>query len=242
MRRATLLSATNNARKAFYTVLATPPSNLNKMAGSDNEMQPPRHTRKLVTVRRVSGIEKDRKHNREFVRLDGWTVYVAPKRHLEGDFVVFFEIDCFLPRSDGRYWELVTHDKSVFAGKEGYRVKSRRVGNRISQGLVFPMHEFPEILEVWHKSIEAMGEEEGRREVMAMSFEDMLGIGKYAAEMDYDPHASLGPPPGFIHQPAWERAQNIGDLFRTRGNTMYQITEKLDGWSMSVYWVRHDSC
>lgn len=211
------------------------------MADSANDTESPGHTRKLVTVRSVSGIEKDKKHNREFVRLDGWTVYVAPKRYYVGDFVVFFEIDSFLPKSDGRYWELVAYDKSVFHGKEGYRVKSRRVGKRVSQGLVFPMHEFPEITEVWHKSMEAMGEEEGQKSVMAMSFEEMLGVQKYVAEMDYNPHASLGPPPGFIHQPAWERAQNIGDLFRTRGNTMYQITEKLDGWSMSVYWVRHDS-
>ncbi|KAH8905218.1 DNA ligase/mRNA capping enzyme [Coniochaeta sp. PMI_546] len=211
------------------------------MTDSANDTESPGHTRKLVTVRRVSGIEKDKKHNREFVRLDGWTVYVAPKRYCVGDFVVFFEIDSFLPKSDGRYWELVAYDKSVFHGKEGYRVKSRRVGKRVSQGLVFPMHEFPEITEVWHKSMEAMGEEEGQKSVKAMSFEAMLGVQKYVAEMDYNPHASLGPPPGFIHQPAWERAQNIGDLFRTRGNTMYQITEKLDGWSMSVYWVRHDS-
>jgi RNA ligase (TIGR02306 family) len=211
------------------------------MADSYNETQPPRQTRKLVTVRRVSGIEKDKKHNREFVRLGGWTVYVAPKRYHQGDFVVFFEIDSFLPKSDGRYWELVAHDKSVFDGKEGYRVKSRRIGHKISQGLVFPMHEFDEISEVWRKSIEALGEEKGRKAVMAMSFEEMLGVKKYVAEMDFGPHASLGPPPGFIHQPAWERAQNIDDLFRTHGNTMYQISEKLDGWSMSVYWVRHDS-
>lgn len=211
------------------------------MADSDHEVHPPRHTRRLVTVRRVSGIEKDKKRNREFVRLDGWTVYVPRNRYSAGDLVVFFEIDSFLPKSDGRYWELVAHDKSVLGGKEGYRVKSRRVGHRVCQGLVFPIHEFPEISEVWHKSIEALGEEAGRDTVMAMSFEEMLGVEKYVVEMDYHPLASLGPPPSFIRQPAWERAQNIGDLFRKCGNTTYQITEKLDGWSMTVYWVRHDS-
>lgn len=211
------------------------------MADSDTSTPPPRHARKLVTVRRITSIEKDKKHNREFVRLDGWTVLVAAKRFRTGEYVVYFEIDSFLPRSDGRWWELVAHNKSSFDGKEGYRVKSWRVGGRISQGLVYPMGDFPEIEEVWEKSVEALGEEEGRKAVLDMAFEDVLGVSKYVAEMDYAPYASLGPPPSFIHQPAWERAQNIPDLFRTRGNTMYQITEKLDGWSMSVYWVGHGS-
>ncbi|OIW34600.1 hypothetical protein CONLIGDRAFT_709916 [Coniochaeta ligniaria NRRL 30616] len=225
-----ILTLPTNLRKVVHPFLVKPPSIIKKMASYDDDSQPPRHTRKLVTVRRVTGIKKDKKRRHEFVCLDGWTVDVAPKRYHEGDFVVFFEIDSFLPKSDGRYWELVAHEKSVLDGKEGYRVKSRRVSNRICQGLVFPLNDFDEISEVWDKSIEALGEEEGRKAVMAMSFEEMLGVKKYVVEMDYDPHASLGPPPGFILQPAWERAQNIGDLFRTRGDTTYQITEKLDGW------------
>ena len=211
------------------------------MDDSTSDNRPSRHVRRLVTVRCVSGIEKDKKHNREFVRLDGWTVHVAPKLYREGDLVVFFEIDSFLPKADGRYWDLIAYDKTVFQGEEGYRVRSRRVGNRISQGLVRPTTEFPEIARVFQHAVERMGPVEGEREVMGMSFEEVLGVKKYLAEMDYTAHARLGPPPSFIQQPAWDRAQNIGDLFAARGNTQYQITEKLDGWSMTVYWVRHGS-
>lgn len=204
---------------------------------------PPSHARKLVTIRRISAIEKDKKRNRDFVRVGGWTVLVAPKRFRAGDCVVYFEIDSFLPRGDGRWWELVARDKSTLGdGAEGYRVRSRRVGGRVSQGLVFPLSEFPEIAEVWEASVAALGEEEACKRVLGeMAFEHLLGVRKYVAQLDYAPYASVGSPPAFIHQPAWERAQNIPDLFRTRGNTAYQITEKLDGWSMSVYWVRHGS-
>ncbi|KAB5551096.1 RNA ligase-domain-containing protein [Coniochaeta sp. 2T2.1] len=204
------------------------------------------HVRKLVTVRRISRIEKDKKRKLKFAHVDGWTVYVGPKRWQAGDLVVFFEIDSFLPKSDGRYWELIAYDKTVFRGQEGYRVKSRRIGgNKVSPGLIFRLTDFPEIKEVWDKTVAALGEEEGAKAAMAMSFEDVLGVKKYIAELDGDtPFASLGPPPCFIHQPAWERAQNIASLFSpaTRAAaTTYQITEKLNGWSMSVYWVRRDS-
>ncbi|KAB5580203.1 hypothetical protein GE09DRAFT_1050797 [Coniochaeta sp. 2T2.1] len=200
------------------------------------------HVRKLVTVRRILRIEKDKKRKLEFAHIDGWTVYVGPKRWQAGDLVIFFEIDSFLPKSDGRYWELIAYDKTVFRGWEGYRVKSRRVGgNKVSQGLIFRLDDFPEIKEVWDKTVQTLGEEEGEKAVMALSFEDVLGVKKYVAELDGDtPFASLGPPPCFIHQPAWERAQNISSLFSSsspaRANTTYQITEKLNGWSMSIYW------
>jgi len=216
-----------------------------KMVDSSTSPPTPHHTRRLVTVRRITAIEKDRKHNLEFARLDGWTVLVAPGLFRAGDDIVYFEIDSFLPKSDGRWWELIARDKSLSEGREGYRVKSRRCfgGGRVSQGLVFPLRDFPEIIEAWREAVDALGgdEEAGRRAVMGMAFEDLLGVNKYVAEMDYAPYASLGPPPGFIQQPAWERAQNVPDLFRKRGETVYQITEKLDGWSMSVYWVRHGS-
>lgn len=215
------------------------------MADSDTPSAPtaaPRHVRKLVTIRRITGIEKDKKRNREFARVGGWTVLVAPKRFRAGDHVMYFEIDSFLPRGDGRWWELVARDKCTLGGgggEEGYRVRSRRVGDRVSQGLVFPLAEFPEIAEVWEAAAASSASSAAVLEEMA--FEDMLGVRKYVARMDYAPYASLGPAPAFIRPPAWERAQNIPDLFRTRGGTAYQITEKLDGWSMSVYWVRHGS-
>jgi RNA ligase (TIGR02306 family) len=203
----------------------------------------PAHTRRLVTVRRIAAIERDKKHSLDFAHVDGWTVLLPPRhRFRAGDHVVYLEIDSFLLKSHSRWWELVARDKTLCNGREGHRVTSRRVvGGRVSQGLVFPLDEFPEVKRVWGMCVAEYGEDKGREAVLDMSFEDVLGVTKYVAEMDYAPYAGTRPPPGFICQPAWERAQNIPHLFRTRGNTTYQITEKLDGWSMSVYCVGRGS-
>lgn len=200
----------------------------------------PGHTRKLVTVRQVS--DKDSFKGVTFIHLDGWTVYAAKNMYQLGEYVVYFEIDSFLPASDGRYWEFMTPGRSTtLNGKKGYRISSARIGPKLSQGHVFQLREFPEIQAVLDDLIKSHGEEEAYRRIIDMSFEKMLGIEKWVAEMDYSDRASIGKPPSFILQPAWERCQNIKDLFRQRRHTTFQITEKLDGLSMSVYLVRRGS-
>jgi hypothetical protein len=60
--------------------------------------------RRLVTLRTVSEITKANRNARyEVVHVGGWTVLARKKQFAVGQLVVFFEIDAFVPASDGRF-------------------------------------------------------------------------------------------------------------------------------------------
>jgi hypothetical protein len=234
------LNLSNDRQRLFASHLFSPQQRFTITMADPYVTPAPGHTRRLVTVRQVS--DKENFKGVTFIHLDGWTVYAPKNMYQLGDYVVYFEIDSFLPASDGRYWEFMTPGRTTtLNGKKGYRISSARVGPKLSQGYAFQLREFPEIQAILNNLIKSHGEEEAYRRIMDMSFEKMLGIEKWVAEMDYSDRASIGKPPAFILQPAWERCQNIRNLFRQRQHTNFQITEKLDGLSMSVYLVRRGS-
>lgn len=133
----------------------------------------------------------------------------------------------------------------MFDGVRGHRVRSCRHGADLSQGVVFPLDDFPEIAAVLASKTEEGGGDavRAREEVCAMSFEDMLGVRKWEAEVDLeDAHANLGPPPGFIVHPGCARAQNVLGLFGpSMRSIVFQVTEKLDGVSMTIYKIKKGS-
>lgn len=208
-----------------------------KMPEGDINVAEP-HTRKLVTVRQVSRLETYAGH--QLAHIDGWTVVVTGRGFKVGDLAVYMEIDSFLPQKDGRYWEYMAKGLVYLNQKPGYRIRSFRVGRKISQGVAFPLADYPEVTEKLRSLIDKVGREQAERDIMDYSFDDILGIEKWVTEMDYRSNANLGKPPAFVKQPVWQRAQNIKDLFN-RPTVTYQITEKLDGLSMSVYHIRRGS-
>lgn len=194
--------------------------------------------RKLVTVRRIQAKEKLRGYPYDVVYVDGWTVVVQKNEYRTGQLVVYFEIDSFIPATDGRFWEHLTFGRETFDGKEGYRVKSRIFGKVISQGIVLAVEAFSEITSKIDSLKKLMGEKKALAQIFSMSFEEDLGVKKWEAEVDKGTSASFGRPPNFILQPGNERAQNVADLFTPKQTSpMLQVTEKLDGVSLSIYTV-----
>lgn len=65
----------------------------------------PSPKRRLVTLRLVTAITRPRPRNprRDVVHIDGWTVIARRAAFSPGQPVVFFEIDAFLPATDGRF-------------------------------------------------------------------------------------------------------------------------------------------
>lgn len=208
----------------------------------DTAIPTPPPLRRLVTVRRISEKENLKGYSCEVVHVDGWTVAVPRGQYQPGQLVVYFEIDSFLPATDGRFWEYLAGRRDLFDGKEGYRVKSRNFGKTISQGIVFAIDEFPEITAVLERLAAEIGEQEALKRIFSMSFEEKLGVKKFEVVVDNNPDANLGRPPNFFPQPGCERAQNVAGLFSlNRPRPVFQVTEKLDGLSMTVYTVRSDS-
>lgn len=197
--------------------------------------------RKLVTLRNITRLcrmKGPRYKAYDIATVDGgWTVVVYHGDFTVDELIVYFEIDSFIPATNGRFkWE----DRDAlteFQGEKGYHVASQMLDKQLSQGLVQAVAALPEVKAVLDKLVEEHGLNMGRKMAKEMSFEESLGVKKW--EVPFEAKGQiLGRVPRFFPRPACERVQNIPDLFSYKHlNTTFQITEKLDGVSMSVYQV-----
>jgi hypothetical protein len=154
--------------------------------------------------------------------------------------VLFFEIDSFLPKTS-HFMDLFTNPKRIttFNGKPGYRVISTVKGKYLSQGQIFRLSRFWDINGPFLARIEQVGRKVATQELMARSFEDILGVVKWELAEEAVTAGVIGTTPAFVVNPSWFRAQNIEqEIFAPSWrNKVWQVTEKLDGVSMHVYKV-----
>lgn len=182
-------------------------------------------SRKLVTIRRVSQLRPIEGADLiELAIVDGWQCVVKKGEFSVGDLGVYFEIDSFLPSTDARYAFL--ESKFIkWEGKIGARIRTMKLKGQLSQGLLLPAREFPEILAVEDSDVT-----------------ELLGIEKWEKPLP----ACLGGTargnfPSFIPKTDQERVQNIRDLFEDWGHHTFQESTKMDGSSMTVYYVAKDT-
>ena len=99
-------------------------------------LNPKTNERELAYIVKVNGTEDipgyDKVHT---VYILGWKC-VAPISIHKDDLVVYFEVDSLLPKEDSRFSFLV---------KNKYRIKTIKICGVISQGLVLPLSDFPEL-------------------------------------------------------------------------------------------------
>lgn len=102
--------------------------------------------RKLVTIRQITDIVDIPGADliKKAVIEDGWDVVVKAGEFAVGDFGVFFEIDSFIQATDNRF-AFLAKNKITWNGIEGYRLRTIRLRGQVSQGLILPLHLFPEI-------------------------------------------------------------------------------------------------
>ncbi|RYO77839.1 hypothetical protein DL766_008832 [Monosporascus sp. MC13-8B] len=176
-------------------------------------------TRKLVTVPKVAAVHPIKGADGiEVVEFDGWTSVAGTGQFKTGDLAVFFEVDSSLPASDPR-WMRLAGKFITYKGERGFRVKSGRVRGQISQGILEPLDDFPEILAAWVDLEIRHGRRKAERLLRETAFECLLGINKTDQEC----------------------VQNLLDVFEKWGDEIFQETVKVDGSSMTVYFVRNDS-
>ncbi|KAI0025503.1 RNA ligase, DRB0094 family [Xylariomycetidae sp. FL0641] len=204
--------------------------------------------RKLVTVRPVSAVQPIQGADRvETVVLDGWTCVAQANQFRAGDPALFFEIDSFLPAGDPR-WAYLADKFTACHGRRGFRVQSAKIRGQLSQGIVRPLDDFPEVA----AEIAALEAEHGGSAAPAVlratCFAALLRVAKYE-KYEPPPKAWRGaapaeptlPLPAFIRRTDQERIQNLPDLFDQWRDELFQETTKMDGSSMTVYFVRKDS-
>ena len=181
--------------------------------------------RKLMTVRTIDNILpiKDADMIEQLV-IDGWNVVAQKGIHSVGDIIVYFEIDSFLPIEDVRFETFMKFGVNTFEGKQGHRVKTKRLRGVYSQGIVIPLKEFPEIVEPLPDT----------------DYAELFGVVKYEKqEVTGFSGDAKGTFPWFLQKSDQDRIQNVyGRLSNSDlADKEFVGTLKMDGSSITVFAV-----
>ena len=177
--------------------------------------------RKLASIQRIWQISPIEGADRiELANVLGWQCVVNKGQFKPMDLAVYFEIDSFLPiRPEFEFMRTNSYRKNDICG-EGFRIKTMKFRGQISQGLLLPISQFPEI----PKDVE-VGED----------VTEILGVRKWEIEERVTTGGTvIGDLPMDVPHTDETRIQAEPELISEFAGLEYYITTKMDGSSHSV--------
>lgn len=183
--------------------------------------------RQLATIRKIAEIKPiENAEAIEAVRVDGWWVVAKKSEFQVGDLVVYLEVDSWVPTELAPFLTKPGHEPKEFEGVKGERLRTIKLRGQLSQGL---------LLSVEH-CISVAGCTSAIQE--GDDWTEHLGILKYEKPIPAQLAGMVeGAFPSFIPKTDQPRIQNCTHQFekwKEQGHE-WEITEKLDGSSMTVY-------
>lgn len=184
--------------------------------------------RKLVTVKRVDALTPIVGADAiEAARIGGWMSVVKKGEFVEGQPVLFFEIDSFLPASVPEFAFLSVRSSRKVLSPEGVEVEGAILGTmklrgQVSQGLILPL---------------SFGLTADSSQDEIDSAVTGLGVFKYEKPVPAGSAADIvGAFPGRLMKTDSERVQNLSDAFlNSLDPSSWFATEKIDGTS-ATFW------
>ena len=180
-----------------------------------------RKNRKLASIQYVHDISPIEGADRiELIHVLGWQCVASKGQFQKGDPCVYFEIDSFLPvQPEFEFLRASSYKESEILGP-GFRLKTMKFRGQISQGLVLPLTEFPEI-----PADAAVGTD----------VTETLGIRKWEIEERATTGGTvIGTLPSDVPHTDEPRIQAMPELLEAFRNKQYYITTKMDGSSHSL--------
>lgn len=168
----------------------------------------------------------------------GWNVVTGRDEFKPGDQAVYFEIDSYLPFDDPRYEFLNDRCLRKFVSKsgqilkQGLKIKTCKLRGVVSQGLLMPISAFPELdIRLPGEDVTQILKVEHYDEI-AEALRPATGGNPVAAD-------ALGKfPTDFIPKTDEERIQNLADYFQTMKGRVFEVTEKNDGSSVTMFFSK----
>jgi RNA ligase (TIGR02306 family) len=174
--------------------------------------------RKLATVKKITHLKPIKNADRiESAAVDGWDVVVKKGEFNVGDVIIYIEIDSWVPTEIAPFLSN-GHPPKEFKGIKGERLRTVKLRGKISQGLIIPNN-------LKNKKIND-----------DVSYD--LGIIKWEATVPVNLRGLVkGVFPSFLTKTYQERVQNIEEEISRAFDSgeMFEITEKIDGASMTAY-------
>lgn len=214
--------------------------------------------RKLVTIRNISELRDIPGADMICLAIvDGWQCVVKKGEFTVGDQALYFEIDSFLPAEDVRF-KFLEKNFSNFKNRYGARIRTIKLKGQISQGLLLPLGEFPEVrphkwgLDYDYAEILKVTKWEPPQVAFIQESKKLTWFGSKVKKLKHTKlkpfllwletkfptwFASEGtkPFPSFIPKTDEERVQNLIKKIDPDSGEEYSASIKLDGSSMTVY-------
>jgi RNA ligase (TIGR02306 family) len=183
--------------------------------------------RNLATIRTIKSI--DSIPNADAIVLctvDGWKVVTKKGEYKVGDQCVYVEIDSWVPNTLAPFLSKGREPRE-FNGVKGERLRTIKLRGTLSQGLILPLNVLTDAPQnTWGNPID----------YLQSDVTELLGIQKWEAPIPTQLSGKvLGTFPAFIPKTDQERIQNIVEDFSSYKRFYWEVTEKLDGSSMTVY-------
>lgn len=179
--------------------------------------------RKLATIRKIDALRPIPDADAiECAVVGGWTAVVKKGEYAAGDLAVYCEIDSWIPHALAPFLSKGKEPR-VFDGIAGERLRTMKLRGQLSQGLLLPLSTLTMIDSELFEGLD-------------VSFP--LGIVKYEAPIPAQLAGEVkGMFPGWIQKTDQERVQNLKEEldYWLREQHVWEVTEKLDGSSMTVY-------
>lgn len=171
--------------------------------------------RKLATIQKVAEIKQIEGADRIVAyRIKGWWVVDSKDKYEVDDYVVFCEVDSWIPHELAPFLSKGKEPRE-FEGVKGERLRTARLRGQLSQGLILPIPDSFIKLE-------------------GTDCTDALGIKKWERPIPAQLRGMVrGNFPSEIPKTDQERIQNI-NIEEYKGTT-YEVTEKLNGSSMTCF-------
>lgn len=182
----------------------------------------------------------------EIATVLGWRVVVKKGLYKVGDPVVYCEIDSILPP-----WQYFIDDKM---DSRGFKIKTIKLRGEISQGYCIPIKE---LINHPHKKIKAVYKEEDNNNEtivhlldedsnekipieMGRNLTDFIGIKKITEYVQIPRNVNGSNRkaytfPSFIKRTDQTRIQSVPHYFDLHQDLLWEVTEKLEGSSITVF-------
>lgn len=180
--------------------------------------------RKLATIQRIAEVKTIENADKIVAyRIGGWVAVDSKDKYHVGDLVVYCEPDSWIPHELAPFLSKGKEPRE-FEGVKGERLRTAKLRGQLSQGLLLPT------------SVLNFTENEFDDSEIGNDVSERLGIIKYEAPV---PACLAGDArgmfPSAVPKTDQERAQNLSDKLNELSAHTYEVTEKLNGSSCTLW-------
>jgi RNA ligase (TIGR02306 family) len=181
--------------------------------------------RKLASIRRVSNLSPIKDADLiECAHVDGWMVVVKKEEFQVNDLCVYIEVDSWVPHELAPFLTPKDQEPKEFNGIKGNRLRTKKLKQQISQGLLLPLSSLNNVMVEEHQDMT-----------------DILGIQLY--EKPLPPELigkARGSYPSYVPKTDLDRLQNLKSKFNNFQQGKWCTTEKLHGVSATFILDLHN--